>query len=1532
MSLSQFLQSHDLVHLSDNLARAGYTDLSSLRLLALNEESLDALNLVSREAKKLAAAISQIPTDRNLPTILTLPLAEFEREQNPVLALWAMCDFAELTLKLLVMAAAAEHEVLPEAVAAVFHKRIERPTLGGWHDMARVAVENLAAGSVLPMLPPAFKALSKLVGLESQGPDKSLLCVRNRLAHGRPTRAEAAEWLKVWRRPISGFVDKSIDWLAETRFVAVDEGGRRCLLQGEIGSEFQADTPIPQDAPAGSAWLLIEENALDLGLLAAFDFENRAPLVYMRSQDVSLQYLRIAATGGAWESNIREWTAFQSRFLKTPKLAATRTVRLFDEEIHREAQRRVGRERELLQLWEAVAQMERGCIWIGGAAGIGKSNLMASLMQRLRESPPENVLVLPYRFRAQDDRNSRGAFLSYFREQLDFSDLVNASESQSPSAAGVWNPVNEIMERLDRLNPRQRVLLVVDGLDEIMQHDERFVEDALLCFVPRGVVVVGAGRPEFGLQESFRQRKAFEPFSDGLGAMTQEDVRSMLFDRLFGEARRGVLLSDREEGGKVENTFIEQVASRSEGLPIYVNYVIGDISAKRIRPDNANDLPRGIHAYHAELLRRCSTGDLQAVVTPMLVVVALAHEPLSEEEITALLKRFGRLETMNLSLVGRGLALLGSMLRRSTKSNGKGGITVYHDSLRSHILQDLALAETVASTKRGFANESTKPGGDAAKDYLYRNGVNHLLEAGRFNHAVRLQTDFEFLMARFRTLEESGQAAADWYADWDRLRKSGDLEGDAQVWWDFARTHRHYFFAKGWEAWRVLFQAAMDHADDSPVTIAAEGFLAIGKVDWIWLRCINRPQRWIPSPLQAIMVAHEDRVIDSIQLADGLIVSTSSDKTLRLWDYGSGNCIAVLKGHAACVLGARQLKDGRVLSWSHDKTLRIWDIREKVCQAILVGHADSVTGAIQLHDGNILSWSHDNTPSVWSLHTGECSGILHGHEDSVTGMIQLEDGRLISSSLDGTLRLWELDSRECQAVLYGHKYGVWNPIDIGDGFVLARTEVGTILVWDVESGECRSSSKRDEHVVWDVLKLRSGCILTCSDDCTLRIWDGKTGECHAILKGHENKVSGAIELQNGQVLSWSHDGTLRVWDVRAGECRAVLKGHEGSVSGAIELTDGSILCRSYDRTLYILAIDFNESKSFDNGSKDLVDGTIKISDGCILSWSNKTMRIWNADFRECSAILKGHESEILEAIELRNGSVLSRCYRGDDTLRIWNPQTGECYLILKGHKNGGVMTAVELGDGKLLAGYADGTLRIWDHRGKCRAVLKGHTDCTYGALELRNRNVLSWSSDCTLRVWDYKTGKCRAVLIGHESDVWGAVELQNGRVLSWSNDETLRIWDSEDWECLAILKGHKKFVTGAIELRNGRVLSWSGDETLRIWDGQTGECRAVLKGHENDIAGAIELTDGRIFSWGSNKTIHAWNLVTGLMETWNSPKDWTLDQRNLMQAQLPSFPFVSVEQFDLKSNFLHADFRATRCANNSTVIRGRLLIEKHETD
>jgi hypothetical protein len=72
-----------------------------------------------------------------LPALLAIPWSEFIHESHPVLAIWAACDFAEMTLKLCVMAGLAEHNgKLPESLLHELRDRVDLPTLGKWLDMA----------------------------------------------------------------------------------------------------------------------------------------------------------------------------------------------------------------------------------------------------------------------------------------------------------------------------------------------------------------------------------------------------------------------------------------------------------------------------------------------------------------------------------------------------------------------------------------------------------------------------------------------------------------------------------------------------------------------------------------------------------------------------------------------------------------------------------------------------------------------------------------------------------------------------------------------------------------------------------------------------------------------------------------------------------------------------------------------------------------------------------------------------------------------------------------------------------------------------------------------------------------------------------------------------------------------------------------------------------------------------------------------------------------------------------------------------
>ena len=101
----------------------------------------------------------------SLPTVLSIPLAEYQRENNPVLALWAASDLMEITLKFLVMAALGEHEELPaELQEELRDKQLERPTLGNWMGMAEIVGNYLSSDTRLSKIPSTVLKIRELLG------------------------------------------------------------------------------------------------------------------------------------------------------------------------------------------------------------------------------------------------------------------------------------------------------------------------------------------------------------------------------------------------------------------------------------------------------------------------------------------------------------------------------------------------------------------------------------------------------------------------------------------------------------------------------------------------------------------------------------------------------------------------------------------------------------------------------------------------------------------------------------------------------------------------------------------------------------------------------------------------------------------------------------------------------------------------------------------------------------------------------------------------------------------------------------------------------------------------------------------------------------------------------------------------------------------------------------------------------------------------------------------------------------------------
>ena len=57
-----------------------------------------------------------------------------------------------------------------------------------------------------------------------------------------------------------------------------------------------------------------------------------------------------------------------------------------------------------------------------------------------------------------------------------------------------------------------------------------------------------------------------------------------------------------------------------------------------------------------------------------------------------------------------------------------------------------------------------------------------------------------------------------------------------------------------------------------------------------------------------------------------ILVSGSSDKTIKTWDITSGSCLSTLRGHSAVVRSVCFSSDGKkLMKSSEDSTVRNWD-------------------------------------------------------------------------------------------------------------------------------------------------------------------------------------------------------------------------------------------------------------------------------------------------------------------------------------------------------------------------------------------------------------------------------------------------------------------------------------------------------------------------------------------------------------------------------------------------------------------------------
>jgi len=299
-----------------------------------------------------------------------------------------------------------------------------------------------------------------------------------------------------------------------------------------------------------------------------------------------------------------------------------------------------------------------------------------------------------------------------------------------------------------------------------------------------------------------------------------------------------------------------------------------------------------------------------------------------------------------------------------------------------------------------------------------------------------------------------------------------------------------------------------------------------------------RRQPWY---CERVLVGHKAEVCSVAYSKDGsLVVTASTDGTVRIWTPTTGECRRIIDAHKTGVRSADIAPDStRIVTVGRDGPARLWSARTGT-RLREFGSAGSFV-AFSPDGARVLTAGRDFDARIYEVATGECLRAVGNTDMPVVfcGRFSPDGKRIVTSSLYGSAAIWNAETSALEGSLKGDGEALWSVAFSGDGTqVVGVGNRRDVRIWDVSSGKCEHLVGADWRAMCAAFSPDGSLVATGCHDGTIRIWATATGDCLAVFGGHEGTIRSVEFSPDGtSLLTAGKDATARLWRPRRAEWR-----------------------------------------------------------------------------------------------------------------------------------------------------------------------------------------------------------------------------------------------------------------------------------------------------------------------------------------------------------------------------------------------------------